>query len=142
MPGIHRKKNLLHDFALWVAGGGDIPSWCEEHGVRLETGYRWSKDDECRRMVEEYRSRAVDSAIGRMARSLGDAVEKIVELIEKGQTDSVKLSAAKVLVEKLIAVQNHAELRVELHRLNERLAVQEERRARASAKDRKPDRKT
>jgi hypothetical protein len=104
MPGIHRKKELIHQFALSVAAGENIQAWCDEHKLRLETAHRWYKDDECRRLVEEYRGRAVDLAIGRMAEELGVAVEKIIELIEKGQTDGVKLSAAKVLVEKLIAV--------------------------------------
>jgi hypothetical protein len=141
MPGIHRKKTLIHDFSLWVAAGGDIPSWCETHGMRLETGYRWYKDDDCRRMVAEYRTRAVDLAIGEMAQSLGKAVKKIIHLIEEGETDGVKLSAARTLVDKLIAVQNHAELKSDLKRLDERLGAQEERRARATATTRKPDRK-
>jgi hypothetical protein len=141
MAGIHRKRTLIYDFSLWIAAGGDVRSFCDEHGVRLDTGYRWYRDEECRQMVEEYRTRAVDLAIGKMARSLGAAVEKIVKLIEEGDTDNVKLSAAKTLVDKLIAVQNHAELKSDLKRLDERLGAQEERRARATATTRKPDRK-
>jgi hypothetical protein len=140
MPGIHRKKELIHQFALCVAAGENIRAWCDEHGVRHETAHRWYKEDQCRRLVEEYRGRAVDLAIGRMAEELGVAVEKIIELIEKGQTDGVKLSAAKVLVEKLIAVQNHAELRAELRRLHDRLGAQEKRRARGTARHPKPAR--
>jgi hypothetical protein len=133
MPGKHR-KNSINRFALWVAGGGKVSAWCKEHGVSAKTGYRWYKDDECQRMVEEYRRRAVDRAIGRMARSLGKAVEKIVDLISNGQTDAVKLSAAKALVEKLIDVQNHAELKSDLRRLDDRLDAQEKRRASGTAK--------
>jgi hypothetical protein len=140
MPG-KKQKHLIHRFALWVAGGGKIAVWCKKHGVTTRTGNRWYKEEAVRRMVEEYRGRAVDRVIGKMARSLGKAVAKIVELIETGQTDAVKLAAAKALVEKLIDVQNHAELRAELKRLDERLESQEERRrARANSKHPKPDR--
>jgi hypothetical protein len=140
MAARHRKY-LIHQFALWVAGGGKIAAWCKEHGVSLGTGLRWYRDESVRRLVEEYRNRVVDRAIGKMARGLGKAVKKLIELIETAQTDAVKLAAAKALVEKLIDVQNHAELRVELKRLDERLASQEERRrARANSKPPRPDR--
>jgi hypothetical protein len=136
-----RRRYMIHQFALWVAGGGRIPAWCKQHGVGVTTGYRWYKREEVRRLVDEYRARVVDRAIGRMARSLGKAVKKIVDLIETAQTDAVKLAAAKALVEKLIDVQNHAELRAELKRLDQRLESQEERRrARANSKHPKPDR--
>lgn len=82
----------------------------------------------------------MDLAIGQMARSLGKAVEKIIHLIEEGQTDGVKLSAARTLVDKLIAVQSHAELKSDLERLNERLGTQEDRRAGGVAKTRQADR--
>jgi hypothetical protein len=140
MAARHRKY-LIHQFALWVAGGGKIAAWCKGHGVSLGTGLRWYRDESVRRLVEEYRNRVVDRAIGKMARGLGKAVKKLIELIETAQTDAVKLAAAKALVEKLIDVQNHAELRIELKRLDERLEAQEERRrARANPKPQRPDR--
>jgi hypothetical protein len=140
MPTKHRKY-LIHQFALWVAGGGKIPAFCKEHGMNAVTGRRWYRDESVRRLVDEYRGRAVDRAIGKMAGSLGKAVAKIIALIDAGQTDAVKLAAAKALVEKLIDVQNHAELRAELKRLDARLESQEERRgARANSKPPKPDR--
>jgi hypothetical protein len=118
-------KTLKVQLALWVAGGGKVSAWCKANNLARTTGYKWYATDEFRRMVEEYRSRAVDRAIGTMARSLGKAVEKIVDLIEQGQTDAVKLAAAKALVDKLIDVQNHAELKADLRRLGERLDEQE-----------------
>jgi hypothetical protein len=122
-PLPHARKSQL---ALWVAAGGKVSAWCKANGFARTTGYKWYAQPEFRRMVEEYRRRAVDRAIGKMARSLGKAVAKIVELIEQAQTDAVKLAAAKALVEKLIDVQDHAELQADLRRLEERLAAAEE----------------
>jgi hypothetical protein len=114
-------QSLKVNLALWVAGGGKVSAWCRARGIARPTAYKWYATDEFRGMVEEYRRRAVDRAIGQMARGLGKAVGKIVELIERGQTDGVKLAAAKTLIDKLIEVQDHADLKADLTRLGERL---------------------
>jgi hypothetical protein len=122
MPrGSPAPQSLKIKLALWVAGGGKVPAWCRAHGVARQTAYKWYATDEFRRMVEEYRSRAVDRAIGQMARGLGKAVGKMVELIDRAQTDAVKLAAAKALIDKLIEVQEHANLKADVRRLSERL---------------------
>jgi len=123
-------QSLKTQLALWVAAGGNIREWCKKQGVARTTGYKWNATDEFRRMVDDYRQRAVDQAIGKMSESLGKAVEKIIDLIGQGQTDVVKLAAAKALVDRLIDLQNHAELRADPRRLDERLEAQERRRAR------------
>jgi hypothetical protein len=122
-----RRQTRSGPLALWVAAGGQISTWCHDHGIPRGTAYDWSKRAEFRRMVEDYRRRAVDRAIGKMARQLIKAVEMIVHLIEQGQKDSIKLAAARILIDKLLDVQCHAELKAELRQLNDRLAVQEER---------------
>jgi hypothetical protein len=78
-------------------------------------------------LVKRYCRRAVDRAIGKLARNLSKAVGEIVDLVEQGQNDNVKLSAAKTLIDKLVDVQSHAELKAELRQLNERLPAREER---------------
>jgi hypothetical protein len=61
-----------------------------------------------------------------MAKGLGKAVAKVVQLIEEGSDDHVKLSAAETLIDKMLQVQGRAELKAEIRRLDERLAAQEE----------------
>ncbi len=122
-------KPERNQLALWVAAGGPIAPWCKKFGIPKGTAYHWCKQDSFKRMVQEYRRRAVDRAVGTMVKGLGKAVAKVVELIEKGETDRVKLAAGKALVDKFIAMQSHAELMAELNRLDERLRAQEKRRA-------------
>ena len=122
-------KSLFRDLALSVAGGGSVSTWCESYEVARGTAYHWYRDDAFQRLVAEFRRRAVDRAIGKMAKNLGKAVEKIVKLVEDGESQSIQLSAAKSLIDKLVHVQNHAEFKDELRRLDERLAAQEKRRA-------------
>ncbi len=119
---------LFHQLALAVAEGRSVASWCKANGVATRTGYDWFTRDEFQRLVTAYRRRAEEQAIGRMAKNLGKAVNKVVQLIEEGLDDHVKLAAAEVLIDKLLVVRGHAELEAELRRLDERLEAQEDRR--------------
>jgi hypothetical protein len=128
MPGPH-PKTLRPQLALWVAAGGKIRTWCEKNKIPRGTAYEWSKKDTFKQLVEDYRDRAVDRAIGKMAKNLGKAVETIVDLLKADRADHIKLSAAKTLIDELLRVQSHTQFKAELQQLNERLAVQEARRA-------------
>ncbi len=129
MPGPH-PKSLFRDLALAVATGETIKSWCQKNGVEPSTACGWQRKVEFQRLVEQYRRRAVDRSIGKMAKNLSKAVTKIVRLIEAGQSESVQLSAAKTLIDKLLHVQNHTELKRELQQIDERLTAEEQRRGR------------
>jgi hypothetical protein len=59
----------------------------------------------------------VDRAIGAMARSLSRAVDAIDRLIERGETDAVKLAAAQALIDSVSDVGRHAELKAEVRQL-------------------------
>jgi hypothetical protein len=121
-------ENLFHQLALAVAAGRKVASWCEESGVKPRTAYSWCQREAFQRLVQRYRRRAEDRAIGMMAQGLDRAVERIVQLIEKGRSDAVTLSAAKTLIDKLLVVQSHAERNDEVRQLDERLKAQEKRR--------------
>ncbi len=127
-------KSLFRDLALFIAAGGRVASWCESHEVARGTAYHWYRTDAFRQLVDEFRRRAVDRAIGKMAKNIGKAVEKIVKLVEDGESQAIQLSAAKSLIDKLVHVQNHAEMKDELRRLDDRLAAQEQRRGRGPRK--------
>ena len=120
-------KSQFDELALAVAAGRKVSSWCEENGVAPRTAYAWYKREEFRRLVARYRRRVEERAVGRMARNFGRAVAKVVQLIEEGVNDHIKLSAAEILIDKLLYMQKHAELKQEIRRLEERLAARESR---------------
>ncbi len=122
------RKLLIQELAQTVAIGENTSTWCETHGIEPATVHDWQRRDTFQQIVAEVRSRAVDHSIGKMAKNLGAAVERIVTLVEEAESQSLQLTAAKTLIDKLLLVQNHAELRNELRQLEERLTVQEERR--------------
>jgi hypothetical protein len=120
-------KSLFRNLALFVAAGGKVATWCDSNVAR-GTAHHWYRSDEFQRLVADFRRRAVDRAIGKMAKNLGKAVEKIVKLVEEGESQAIQLSAAKSLIDKLVHVQNHTEVKDELRRLDDRLSAQEKRR--------------
>ena len=122
-------KSRHRDLALFVAAGGKVSTWCKTENVAKGTAYGWYRSGAFKQLVAEFRRRAVDRAIGKMAKNLGKAVGKIVKLIEEGESQSIQLSAAKSLIDKLVFIQDHTEVQDELRRLDERIATQEERRA-------------
>ncbi len=124
MPGPHPKA-LITDFALHVASGKKVAEWCEKHHIPLRTAYNWHETKEFKLLVEEYRDRAIDAAIGRMADNLSNAVEYIVKLVDEGTSETVRLSAAKTVIDKLVHVQNHLKLKAEIAEIDRRLTVQE-----------------
>ena len=124
MPGEYSKP-LFYQLALAVAAGSKITAWCKEHDVAVRTAYHWYKSDAFKQLVREHQRRTVDRAIGKMVKQLTKAVDKIVQLIEEGQNDSVKLTAAKTLIDRFIDVECHAELKAEIYKLDERLTAAE-----------------
>jgi hypothetical protein len=121
-------ENQFHQLALVVAAGRKVTSWCKVSGVKRKTAYNWCRREAFQRLVQKYRRRAEKRAIGIMERALDQAVERVVQLIEEGGSDAIKLSAAQTLIDKLLVVQSHAEQTDELRRLDERLKAQETRR--------------
>jgi hypothetical protein len=123
------KKPTIATLALAIAAGRSIASWCRETGEPKRSAYRMAKTPECQQLVQEIRRRAIDRAIGRLARHAAKSVDEIVKLATKGQSEAVRLSAARAVLADLMSVQSHAELEREVRMIKERLDAQEARRA-------------
>ncbi len=74
------QKMLL---AVAVAEGTAIAKWAASNEVPERTAYRWAAEPEMRSEIESIRRRALDEAIGRLARRATWAVDGIVELGEE-----------------------------------------------------------
>ena len=101
------QKMLL---AAAIADGTAIAKWASSNEVPERTAYRWAAEPEVRSEIESIRRRALDEAIGRMARRATWAVDGIVELGESTASESVRLSALRAVMSDLIAVSNFAGL--------------------------------
>jgi hypothetical protein len=120
MPTPH-PDHLKRQLARWVAADRKVASWCQQHGVPRRTAYRWCGSAWFQRLVARYRRPTVDRAVGRMASHMTRAVETIDRLVERGETDAVKLSAARVVITSLLDIGGHAEVSAEIRRLSDRI---------------------
>jgi len=110
------QKMLL---AVAIAEGTPVEKWASTNGVPERTAYHWAAQPEVRAEVESIRRRALDEAIGRLAKRATWAVDGIVGLGENAASESVRLSAFRAVMSDFIAVSNFAGLEVRVTALEE-----------------------
>jgi hypothetical protein len=106
MAGEHR-ESAKEELALALAQGISAAKWARANDVCKMTAYRWAKEPEVREMVESYRRRVIDQAIGRLAKRTVSAVEGIAKLASDAESESVRLSACRAILADTIAVSRH-----------------------------------
>jgi len=111
------QKMLL---AAAIAEGTAVEKWASSNGVPERTAYHWAAQPEVRAEVESIRRRALDEAIGQMAKRATWAVDGIVKLGDNAASESVKLSALRAVMSDFIAVSNFAGLENRVTQLEER----------------------
>jgi hypothetical protein len=110
------QKMLL---AAAIAEGMSVAKWASSNEVSERTAYRWAAEPEVRSETESIRRRALDEAIGRLAKRATWAVDGIVELGENAASESVRLSALRAVMSDFIAVSNFAGLEGRVAELEE-----------------------
>jgi hypothetical protein len=101
------QKMLL---AVAIAEGTPVEKWASTNSVPERTAYRWAAEPEIRSEIESIRRRALDEAIGRLAKRATWAVDGIVGLGENAASESVRLSAFRAVMSDFIKVSNFAGL--------------------------------
>jgi hypothetical protein len=111
----------LGSLALAIAAGRTVSAWAEQEKVPRRTAYRWSRDPEVRQLVQQIRRRAIDRAIGTLAKHASAAAEEIGRIATKGETDAVKLAASRAVLSDLMTVSDYADHEDRITALEERL---------------------
>jgi hypothetical protein len=107
--------------AAAMAAGISITKWSRDNEVSRRTAFNWASDPAFKARVERMRGRVVDQAIGSLTAYVKKAISTIARIAENGESDAVKLAAARAIVEKLIDVSSHVKLRSELEEMTKRL---------------------
>ena len=107
--------------ALAIAEGTSVAQWASQNGVVERTAYHWAAQPDVRAEVESIRRRALDEAIGRMAKHASKAVEGIVNLAQHANSESVRLSALRAVMSDFVAVSNFAGLEARVGELEAQL---------------------
>ena len=91
------------------------------NNVAKNTAYRWARDPKVRKAVESHRRRAIDQAIGQMAKHSTWAVGGILAIARESESDSVRLRALRSLFSDMMAVSKHSGLESRVAELEEKL---------------------
>jgi hypothetical protein len=120
---MRRRSEANYDgLVLAIATGGTVKAWSEANGIPYTTAQKWHNTDEFRSRVQEVRLKLLDTGIGIMVEGVADAARKMVELSQGADTDAVKLSACRGLLDDIIKISGYAQLKTELTELREQVA--------------------
>ena len=127
-----RPQSQKTNLALAIAQGTSVAAWALENQVPKRTAYRWAREPKVRAAVESYRRRAVNRAIGRMAKHATWAAEGIVKLARGAESESVRLSALRAIMADMMAVSHFAGLESRMAQIEEQLCERTDRTDRPS----------
>jgi hypothetical protein len=106
MAGEHQ-KSMKAQLALALAQGVAAAKWARAHEVSKMTAYRWAKDPMVRKAVHAYRRRTIDQAVGLMTMKTTRAANIIGTIAEEGESDTVRLRAARSIFSDMIKVSEY-----------------------------------
>ena len=107
--------------ALAMAAGTSVPAWAKKNQVAKRTAYTWSRSDEVLEQVQRIRRRAMDRAVGRLARNATAAAAQIGRLARKATSEAVRLQASRAVLAELMAISNYATIEDRLAEVERKL---------------------
>jgi hypothetical protein len=110
--------------AVVIAQGKSVRAWARQNEVPSSTAHYWANQPEVRRMVETWRQRSIDRAVGLMASRAPAAVDGITKLAQDAECQSVQLKAWRSLLFDHIAVSKYAGWNRRLADLEEKWTAQ------------------
>ncbi|SRR5579884_3864613 len=119
------RKNADGVLALALAGGLTVEAAAGRAGVGERTAYRRLADPAFCVRVTELRSEMVERALGKMADGMGEAADTLRQLLG-AKAESVRLAAARSILEMGIKLREATELDARLRALEHQLAPGEE----------------
>lgn len=91
------KTNLT--LALALAAGDSVEDAAKRAGIARTTAYRRLENSDFQRLVSQLRTGLADQALGKLSELMATAVETLEELVKPGVSPSVRLSAARTVLE-------------------------------------------
>jgi len=119
--GRKRTESKLESLALAVAVGESVSSWSKRTGTALRTARTWSSLPETRAMVREIRARLLDRAIGKLASGSAGAEAVVLKLAAGAESEQVRLSAARAVLNDLAAMKQLADFEERLEAIERSL---------------------
>ncbi len=118
-PGV--RKNADVAILATLAGGGTVEEAAKQAGVSERTVYRRLEEPAFKRQVSEARADLVRQSVGKLAR-ISSAAATTLGLLLKAESESVRLGAARAVLELGTKMREADELEARLAALEERVA--------------------
>ena len=106
-----------------LAAGLTIQETAKQTGVSERTIHRWLKQDDFKGEVGAARERLISDTVGQLADSATAAVRTLKELLSPVQPPSVRLGAARAILELAAKYREMAELAERVKQIEETLAT-------------------
>ena len=116
--GRHRADESL--IASLVAGV-TVQEAASRAGVGQRTAFRRLNDPRFRRLLAETKGRMLETVSTRLVASAGAACEELERLLKKAESESVRLGAARTILEQVLRMRELVEIDQRLLALEQRL---------------------
>jgi hypothetical protein len=120
-PESKRTPARIAKLAHSIAGGSTPTRWARENKLEPRTVRNWARLPECKALVADIRQRVTERVVGKLTRAALGAVDVIKKLAHSGEQEGVRLSAARSLLEQLLAVSNHVKSEKQIAELTSRI---------------------
>ena len=114
-------QNQKSQLAVAIAQGMTVAAWARKNNVPRRTAFRWASEPKIRASVESARRRALDRAVGRMAKHVTWAADGIARLAKNADSESVRLAALRAIFSNMMAVSEFAGLEERMTQIEEQL---------------------
>jgi hypothetical protein len=121
MPSPENAQSRKTQLALAIAHGTSVAAWARKNNVPRRTANRWASEPKVRAAVESCRHRALDRAVGRMAKSVTSAADGIAKLAKDAVSESVRLAALRAIFSNMMAVSEFAGMEQRMIHIEEQL---------------------
>ena len=101
------RHGLMRALAEEISLGGDVDQWAKSTMVCAVTVREWTERPEFRELVEACRVEHAERMVGKIARRVERAIERLVEISERSRNLSVSLAATKAIIENWVALTVH-----------------------------------
>ena len=110
-----------------LAGGATVQEAAEQAGVSEATAYRRLREPAFCQQLSEARAELIKRAVGRLARDCSAAADTLRDLLT-AESETVRLGAAKGILELAVKIREHDELAERVAALEAQHAAQDPRR--------------
>ncbi len=118
------RKNADGALITALASGATVAAAAEQAGVSERTVYRRLEDDSFRGQLAEARAELIKRAVGRLARDCSAAADTLRALLT-AESETVRLGAAKSIIELAVKIREHDELAERVAALEQQHAANE-----------------